>query len=41
MDDVSIWGTPKADIDPKEYCQDCERDTREGHYESCPVRGMA
>lgn len=33
--ELSQWGTPKSDIDPDEYCQDCERDTREGHYGFC------
>lgn len=34
----SRWGTPKSDIDPAEYCQDCERRTDEGHYDFCPAR---
>lgn len=32
----NIWGTLKSDIDPDEYCQDCEADVRRGHYDRCP-----
>lgn len=38
MSEYNLWGTLKADIDPAEYCQECERDTREGHYDICPTR---
>lgn len=34
----NIWGTLKSDIDPNEYCQDCEADIRRGHYDTCPRR---
>lgn len=34
----NIWGTLKSDIDPDEYCQDCEADIRRGHYDTCPRR---
>lgn len=31
----NIWGTEKSDIDPAEYCPDCERAVPY-HYGSCP-----
>lgn len=31
----NIWGTEKSDIDPAEYCQDCERAVPY-HYGNCP-----
>lgn len=34
---TNIWDTNKEDIDPKEYCIECEQDTRLGHYNNCPT----
>jgi hypothetical protein len=31
------WGNKKEDIDPAEYCQECEQSTERGHYSFCPV----
>jgi hypothetical protein len=34
--EYNAWGTKKSDINPDEYCVECEQDTRRGHYEFCP-----
>jgi hypothetical protein len=34
---VNVWGNKKADINPDEYCVNCEQDTRRGHYSFCPA----
>lgn len=34
----NIWGTPRSDIDPTEYCQDCEKAIEHGHFYTCPTR---
>ena len=34
---VNVWGNPKADINPDEYCIHCEQDVRRGHYSFCPL----
>lgn len=37
MSSVNVWGNRKADINPDEYCVNCEQDARRGHYSFCPV----
>ena len=32
---VNVWGTRKSDINPDEFCQDCEHPIP-GHYDNCP-----
>lgn len=36
---VNIWGTNKEDIDPKEYCIECEH-SMGSHYNNCPLNPM-
>lgn len=36
--EVNANGTPYELIDGDEYCLECERDNREGHYDTCPLK---
>lgn len=33
----NAWGNDKERINPDEYCVECERDVRNGHYDFCPA----
>lgn len=32
----NMWGTRRSDINPAEYCRECEHTTG-GHYDMCPT----
>lgn len=38
VEDLNIWGTPKADVG-EGYCRDCEREGGK-HYDSCPQSAL-
>lgn len=37
LSEYNEWGTLKRDINPDEYCVECEQDIRLGHYSFCPA----